>query len=104
MIGGIFIIKQNNQTSELTYDIVISFLSGSAIICNIYSCDILFHNEQKESFLPMMQKIPVNFLIIPDDVPEGIETFTAQLRSNDAATIDPREATISIFDNGEYHL
>ena len=101
----VFIIKQNNQMSELTYNITIDFFSGSAIICG--SCDVQSLAKHHEVITPMQQRIPVNFRIFPDDVPEGIETFTVQIRNNDPATNFtnyPGEATISIFDDyGRYH-
>ena len=93
----VFIIKQNNQTSELTYDVTIESFSGSAL----NNIDFLAIEEIDEDFSPNQQRFPVNFVIIPDDAPEGIKMFTFQLRNNDPDTIftkDPRETTISIFD------
>ena len=97
MRDEVFIIKQNNQRSELTYDITIESFSGSAL----NEIDYFAAAEIDEDFIPMQQRIPVNFLIMPDDAPEGIEMFTFQLRNNDPDTTftnDPRETTISIFD------
>ena len=100
----VFIIKQNNQMSELTYNITIDFFSGSALICG--SCYVQSLAKHHEVITPIQQRIPVNFRIFPDDVPEGIETFTVQIRNNDPATNFtnyPGEATISIFDDyGRY--
>ena len=96
----VFVIKQNNQMSELTYDITIESFPGSAL----NGIDFLAYAETDEDFVPTQQRIPVNFRIIPDDAPEGIEMFTFQLRNNDPDTIftkDPRETTIYIFDSGE---
>ena len=97
----VFIVKQNDQTSELTYDITIESFTGTATIR-----DFIAAGETDELFTPDLQRIAVNFQIIPDDLPEGIETFSFQLRNNDPATTftnDPRETTISIFDtDGEF--
>ena len=93
----VFIIKQNDQTSELTYDITIESFSGSAL----NRIDFIALAELDEDFIPTQQRIPVNFRIIPDDAPEGIETFSFQLRNNDPDTTftnNPRETIISIFD------
>ena len=93
----VFIIKQNSQTSELTYDITVESFSGTAL----NSIDFQAAAEIDEDFTPMFQRIPVNFTIFPDDAPEGIETFTFQLRNSDpyiTFTNDPRETTIFIFD------
>ena len=95
----VFIIKQNNQTSELTYDIIIESFSGTALYG--FNLDFIASVEINENFSPTQQSIPVNFVIVPDDAPEGIEMFTFQLRNNDPDTTftnDPRETTISIFD------
>ena len=97
MRDEVFIIKQNNQRSELTYDITIESFPGSAL----YGIDFWAQAEIDEDFSPTQQRIPANFIIIPDDAPEGIEMFTFQLRNNDPDTTftnDPRETTISIFD------
>ena len=97
----VFIVKQNDQTSELTYDITIESFTGTATIR-----DFIAAGETDELFTPDLQRIAVNFQIIPDNLPEGIETFTFQLRNNDPATTftnNPRETTISIFDtDGEF--
>ena len=93
----VFIIKQNNQTSELTYDITVESFPGTAL----NGIDFIATAELDEDFIPTQQRIPVNFRIIPDDAPEGIETFSFQLRNNDPETTftnNPRETTISIFD------
>ena len=93
----VFIIKQDNQTSELTYDITVESFPGTAL----NNIDFVAAIELDEDFIPTQQRIPVNFRIIPDDAPEGIETFSFQLRNNDPDTTftnDPRETTISIFD------
>ena len=93
----VFIIKQNSQTSELTYDITVESFPGTAL--NII--DFIAAAEVDEGFFPTQQRIPVNFVILPDDAPEDIEIFTFQLRNNDPDTTftnDPRETTISIFD------
>ena len=93
----VFIIKQDNQTSELTYDITVESFPGIAL----NNIDFRAAAEIEEDFSPRQQRIPVNFIIIPDDAPEGIETFSFQLRNNDPDTTftnNPRETTISIFD------
>ena len=93
----VFIIKQNNQTSELTYDITIESFPGSAL----NGIDFFVQAEIDEDFIPTQQRIPVIFAILRDDAPEGIVMFTFQLRNNDPDTTftkDPRETTISIFD------
>ena len=93
----VFIIKQNNQRSELTYDISVESFSGSAL----NGIDFIALAEIDEDFSPNQQRIPANFRIIPDDAPEGIEMFTFQLHNNDPDTTftkNPRETTISIFD------
>ena len=108
VLDEVFIIKQNNQMSELTYNVTIEFLSGSAIIMEVCdSCDIQTTAENHATFYPRQQRIPVNFKIFSDNVTEAIETFTVQLHNNDSATdftTDPREATISILDDGEFQL
>ena len=93
----VFIIKQNNRTSELTYDITVENFPGSAL----NNLDFIATAEYDEVFIPTKQRIPVNFSILPDAVPEEIETFTFQLRNNDPDTTftnNPRETTISITD------
>ena len=93
----VFIIKQNNQTSELTYDITIETFMGTAL----NNIDFQASTEIVEAFTPRQQRIPVNFRILPDEVPEGIEIFTFQLRNNNPDTTfinDPQETTISIID------
>ena len=93
----VFIIKQNSQTSELTYDITVESFPGSAL----NFIDFIAQAEIDEDFSPNQQRIPVNFRILPDDAPEGIEMFTFQFRNNDPDTTftnDPRETTIFIFD------
>ena len=81
----------------MTYDIIIESFPGSAFS----NLDYFAAAEIDEDFSPNQQRIPVNFVILPDDAPEGIEMFTFQLRNNDQEitfTNDPRETTISIFD------
>ena len=97
MRDEVFIIKQDNRTSELTYDITVESFPGTALI----NLDFIAAAEYDEDFIPTQQRIPINFRIIPDDAPEGIETFSFQLRNNDPDTTftnAPRETTISIFD------
>ena len=97
VVNVVFIIKQNNQTSELTYDVTVESFSGSALI----NIDFRATAQINEHFSPNQQRIAINFVIVPDDAPEGIEMFTFQLRNNDPDTTftnDPRETTISIFD------
>ena len=93
----VFIIKLNSQTSELTYDITVESFPGTAL--NII--DFIAAAEIDELFIPTQQRIPVNFSIVPDDAPDGMETFTFQLRNNDPDTTftnNPRETTIAITD------
>ena len=94
MQDEVFIIKQNNQSSELTYDIKIETFDLSAFNGTDYIAPLAF-----EEFSPTFQSIPVNFTILPDFDPEEIEIFTFQLCNNNQDTTftnNPREATISI--------
>ena len=95
----VFIIKQNDQTSELTYDITIESFPGFRSA--FFNLDYFAAAEIDEDFIPTQQRIPVNFAILPDDAPEGIEMFTFQLRNNDPDTTftnAPRQTTIFIND------
>ena len=93
----VFVIKQNNQTSELTYDITINTFNGTALNNSDFQA-----TTEIDEFTPEQQRVPINFWILPDDVPEAIETFTFRLHNNDpdtSFTIDPLVTTIFIFDN-----
>ena len=93
----VFIIKQNNQASELTYNITIQSFMGTAL----RDSDFRAIAAINEIFTPEQQRVPIHFQILPDDVPEELETFTFRLRNNDLDTpftIDPQQATIFIND------
>ena len=89
----VFIIKQNNQSSELTYDIRIETFFNDA---DIIIAPLIF-----EEFSPIFQSISVNFTILPDFEPENEEIFFIVLHNNNPNTTftdDPPIAPISILD------
>ena len=100
-MNEVFIIKQNNQLSELSYNITIESFNGTALMGE--RLDFRATAEIDETFTSSIQRIPVNFQIIPDSIPEGNETFTFRLRNNDPDTASfinfPPRATITIFDS-----
>ena len=93
----IFIIKEDNRTSELTFTIRVLVASGTAV--NLQ--DFVAQAQRTEEFLPTQDRIDVSVLIIDDTIPEGDESFQIEIANAGDVSFDTSRAstTITILDN-----
>ena len=85
--GPIYLIKENNVTSEQTFLVIIqvtdSAPSGTAIQSATINQDYRYARLDQRSgylfFLPLEQRVLVSFELLADTLPEGTEAFHASV-------------------------
>ena len=74
------IIKSNNQTSNETFEVIVSVIAGSSSNAATDGTDYFSgRNVSSFSFRPDQQRINYQFELIDDDTPEGEEVFQLEL-------------------------
>ena len=88
--GPIFLVKENNVTSEQTFLISLQVTDSAPTGIQSAMLDLDYHfgspgvTSVTEFFPPSQQRIPFPFELLADTFPEGSEAFRARVSSKDS--------------------
>ncbi len=105
VISNVTLLKEDNVETEQILSIAITFTDGTAVNIEDYTLDGSSRNTQTRNIPPTIQSVTVTFVLLPDSISEGTESFTISAAGNQGfpSSETPiqtfRSTTIFIMDN-----
>ena len=98
-MSDIFIIKDDNRTSQLTFTVRISAVTRNGTGFATMPGD--FELELIEEFKPDEDRLNVHFKLDADGIPEGDETFQLEITNGGSVPFDTSitTTTVTILEN-----
>ena len=107
------IIKENDQQSEVTFEVLATLLTGSGLNAAVEGMngDFQANTTQSQDFVPDEQVIYFQFELFDDELPEPVEQFEIQLSLPDVAgltginlggSLFPRATVVIVDNDGEF--
>ncbi len=105
-ITNVTLIKEDNVETEQVLSIALTYTDGTAVIGEDYTLGGTDgSNTQIRNILPTQQSITLTFVLLPDDISEGTESFTISAAGNqgfpssETPILTFASTTILIMDN-----
>ncbi len=105
LISNITLIIEDNIESEQILSIALTYTDGTAVIGEDYTLGGSSSNTQIRNIPPSIQSASITFVLLPDRISEGTESFTVSVAgrqgfpSFETPILTFRSTTIFIMDN-----
>ena len=99
--GPVYLIKENNVTTEQIFDIAIQISDAVPAGTNPATFNedytVGAGDSFSRTFFPNMQRLDIEFVLLPDNIPEGNEAFLFSSSRQDTASSGGMEFTLGDY-------